>query len=405
MNRHFIFTKKMTGAVSLVLSLVLAVSCFYAPVLGADETLKLQVKTELDATAEAMLNNVKSNIADSKITQNDFKNYSLILKAGKSDSAVTLSLLNFIKDNFNNDGTANITGTFSPEIWYGYIITFLNEIGENSSDFNGINFNKLLEDYYLEPSNDINIYMEQYITAAVTYNPSSFSKSDDMLKKANETVLSAYLSDASGTGIDYWGVSADNNGQCLIVLKPSYNDNADIKSKVDNALTWITTQLSPNNAVLSWGSESANSTALGLKAFAEFGDMDNAAKVYNGLLSLKAADTPGAYIGYDGNADLNFSTPDALLGLLAYYRALDGKSTLDVVKPAEPETPAETTTEPETSAVEESTTDIETTTVPVSAPIDGDTPATGDFSPIVTLLAILAVSGVSYTLILKRQTN
>ena len=402
MNNNINSYKGAKKPVSLILSLVLIISCLCFPAAASDTPSKETVAAELNLTAGAMLDAVRANVSNQTVSYNDFKNYALILKAGISDDTVTNSLIDYIKNHFYSDGTANLEGDFYPAAWYVYIITFLNETKEDASDFNGINFNKLLEDYYLDSSNDVNIYMEQYIAAAVEFNRDAFTNPDDILTKAKNTVLDSYKDDASGTGIDYWGISVDNNGQCLSVLAPYYASDDDIKNKADAALAWTETQFSENNAILSWGSESASSTALALKAFAEFGDMENASRAYGGLLTLKASDIEGAYTGYTGSSDLSFSTPDALMGLLAYYRALAGKSTLEVVKADEPETTAEaeSAAQTETTASNDSSTAIGS-----NDNINSESPATGDFEPIALLFSVIMASGIIYAISLKAQRN
>lgn len=378
--------------ISLVLSFAVTISNFNVTAMAA-EPAKADVKTELDNTAKAMLDYMKDAVkdTDNSYYYNHYKNYALISKAGISDKAVEKALLDYLRDRTNPDGTTKITGTPCDEIWYSYIVTFLNEIGENASDFNGINYNSLLEGYYLNAANTINPYAEQYVVAAVEFSRKAFSKPDDILAKASGSILALYKSNADGTGIDYWGISADNNGQCLSVLNTQYTVNADIKSKVDAALAWITTQLSPNNAVVYYGTESVNSTASALKGFSEFGDSDNAAKLYSGLIALRTSPIAGVYPGYDADfaptdADYTSATPDALLGLLAYYRALDGKTTLETVHKLPDKAPVISdgngSSEPDASKPETSE----------------KSPASGDNAPVIILGCTLLIAGLGYSL-------
>lgn len=363
---------------SMALSIMLLLSCFTITVMA--DTASADVKSELELTANAVLNSIKGNLASESYTVSyeDIKNYALVLKAGVSDEAVTNSLLTFIKDTFNEDGTTNgLTGTFYPNTWYAYTILLLNELDYNSSDFNGVDFNSLLETSYNNEAT--NIYCEQYVAAAVNHNPDAFSNPNGILEKAKNAILDSYVSDANGVGIDYWGVSADNNGQCLIVLKPVYSTDESIKTKVDNALIWITEQLSAENAVIYYGNPNPNSTALALKAFAEFGDFTNGSKLFEGLKTFKSNTTPGVYT-YGGEDSL-FTTYDALIGLLAYYRAIEGYNTFDVIE----------------AEIIEPTTDITGETATTTEDVNNTaTPPTGDYTPIILLAGILAVSGLLY---------
>lgn len=373
--------------ISMALTIMLLLSCFCTPVL-ADTPKSNEVKAELDATALYILGSIKSNIDSNSITYNDYKHYALTLKAGISDNDVTNSLVDFLKDNFHNDGSTSITGTFYPATWYTYIITFLNEIDMNPSDFNDINFIKLLEDYYLNTDNSIECYIEQYIFAILIQNEDDFSNPSDVKAKIEDSILKLYVDRGDdGVGINHWGIYTDNNGQCLITLKSLYSTDQVTKDKVDAAITWTANQLTSDGTVFAFGSASVSGTALALKALAEYNDVENAAKAYEGLKTLKSSTTSGAYPDYAGKDDPNFSSPDALIGLLSYYRSIEGYDTLEVITKE-----AETTTTPSDNSAdinnnkesEESTPDLE------------QAPATGDFSPIILISITLIVSGIAY---------
>lgn len=401
--------------ISTALSMMLIFSCLTVPAMAeentADGQTKLEVKAELDATAKAMCNYIKNKISDEQyvLDSNDVKNYTLILKSGYSDETVTDKLLNLVKDMIND--TANpISATYTD--WsgnvalsnnYPYIIAFLNEVGENSSDFNGYNFNIELEKAYLDETVTVNPYLEQYVVSAVNFNKEAFSDSEKIIEKAQKAILDSYTTDDSGnSGIDFWGVSVDNNGQCLSVLKSLYSTDNDVKDKIDTALAWTATQFSDKGEIVSWGSPNPSSTALAVKAFSEFNDLDNAAKALNGMDSFKSGDTEGVYEAYNYSsgtveADYSYATPDALIGLLAYYRALEGIETLDVVVPdkdTETDTTEAPTQAPTTAAndVSAPSADSETTTAADKAEV----PPTGDASPLFAVAAILLLSGAAY---------
>lgn len=378
--------------ISMVLSLVLSFCVLYVPVMAEDTTSKDAVKAELSDTANALLKYTKSNIETlntDTYAYNYYKFYTLIHKAGVSDEAVENSLLNFVKANFDADGaTGSIIDASSLDVWYTYITSMLIELGLDATDYNGINFISLLENYYLNSANSFSPYLEQYIYALTD----KFSDKAAITAKLQTTANSYYKSDNGISGMVLWGdinwLSADDNGQCLIILKSLNEADTDVATKISNALAWTKSQLGSDNTV----NQNASSTALALKAFAEFNDMDNAASAYAGLISLQAADTNGAYPGYTGAVDYNFSTSDALTGLLAYYRVLCGKTTLEVINPS-PSVPETTTPDNTTTAAQETTT-----------PDNNTSPKTGDIMPVLMLMSVLAISACVYTVFSKRMS-
>lgn len=399
--------------ISKALSVMLIFSCLTVTATAkentADAHTKALVKAELDATAGAMCDYIKNKISDdrSAIDCNDLKNYTLILKSGYSDENVTDELLNYVK-NLINDKDNPISATyvdFSGNVAlsnnYPYIIAFLNEAGENSSDFNGYNFNSALEEAILDETVDVNLYLLQYIVSAVNFNKEAFSEPGKIIEKAYKAVSDSYTTDENGnSGIDYWGVSVDNNGQCLSVIKSLYDTDRDAKEKIDAAIAWTATQFSDKGEIISWGSPNPSSTALAMKVFSEYSDLDNAKKAFNGMASFKSSSIEGVYEAYNYStgtveADYLYTTPDALIGLLAYYRAIEGIDTLDVVVPdknTEPET-TETPTAEQATEQEITTTVSETTTAAYKSEA---VPPTGDISPVFAVAAILLLSGTIY---------
>ena len=118
------------------------------------------------------------------------------------------------------------------------------------------------------------------------------------------------------------------------------------------------------------------------------------------MASFKSSSIEGVYEAYNYStgtveADYLYTTPDALIGLLAYYRAIEGIDTLDVVVPdknTEPKT-TETPTAEQATEQEITTTVSETTTAAYKSEA---VPPTGDISPVFAVAAILLLSGTIY---------
>lgn len=126
-----------------------------------------------------------------------------------------------------------------------------------------------------------------------------------------------------GKGIYYYGFSADNDAVFLSFLNGQAGletENEVIKAALDSYVT-------ADGTVKYDTTYGANpdSTGTALAAYATIGDMTTAAKVYAGLLTYVNKDN-GA-IQYYGEDNL-YATKDALMGLVAYYRALTGQGSI-----------------------------------------------------------------------------
>lgn len=144
-----------------------------------------------------------------------------------------------------------------------------------------------------------------------------------------------------------------------------------------------------------------------MKVFSEYNDLNNAKRAFNGMASFKSSSIEGVYesINYqtgEAEADYLYTTPDALMGLLAYYRAIEGIGTLDVIVPdknTEPDTTKEPADQQETTSALETTAPLETTTADKAEAV----PPTGDATPIFAAAAILLLSGTIYLGVNKRH--
>lgn len=295
-----------------------------------DSELFVELEKDLRQSAKYMVINLYNNVftEDYQLSYTDYQDAMYALKAGVKNERVIEKLNNTLKekltaydDTFLNPYGSSGVQSFSLAI----AILYLQEQGEDVTSYHGVNLLDKLEQTFLQEQ-EVNPYVYPYLTAVIKNTDKDFT---EIKKKVTEDVLKCYVSNETGTGIDYWGVSVDNNGQVLTALAGEYKTNAKVKEKVDAALMWNDTQKDATGAIISWGEANASATAMALRAAAQFGDMETAKGYYMAMEQFQSATKEGAYT-YAGE-DSIFSSRDALTGLLAYRKSLKGESLFEVV--------------------------------------------------------------------------
>lgn len=378
------------------------------------------VQTDLTDSANYMMSYLEKTIfaADYQISYTDYQDAMFALKAGADNEKVIEKLNTVLKeklaaydDSFLNPYASTGVQSFA----LATVIVYLEEQGVDVTAYEGINLIEKFEATFLAET-EPNPYVYQYISAIEKHTG---KLSDQVMKKVKEDVLKYYVNNETGIGIDYWGVSADNNGQVLTALLNEYATDADVKAKVDAALEWNAAQKDASGAIVSWGAPNASATAMAMRAAAQFGKMDDAAGYYKAMEQFVSTANKGAYT-YNGE-DSIYSSRDALTGLLAYKNALEGKDLFAVTEKQEPEQPSnepeesakpQTTTKPEESKEPQTSKEPQATELycfpvsqegvkdtdkatgnPTAQPTNSIAPATGDNSKVGLWAAVMAVSG------------
>lgn len=294
------------------------------------------VNADLNATSNYMMNTYLNNRVSEQGyvgSYNDYYEAVLCIKAGTSNDEVLNKMDAELASQFDEYNADSFLNAYSSNGVKSYAlaitILYLQERGVDVTSYHENNLLTMLHETFLTES-DINPYAYQVVAAVVnntTYDWTAVSE------KINNDVLIFYTdgSTGNGVGIDCWGfsVSVDDNGQVLPALLDKYNSDSDIKDKVDAAIAWNKTQADSTGAVISWGAPSPDSTALALKLAAQYNDYEDAEYYYGGMAQFKSTTTKGMYTYY--GSDNDFATFDALFGLLAYSKSLDGKGMFDVV--------------------------------------------------------------------------
>ncbi len=292
-----------------------------------------QIEADLQDSANYMMTYLEQSIstADYQISYTDYQDAMFAMKAGAQNHKVTGELNAYLKqklaaydETFLNPYGSTGVQSFALAV----IILYLEEQGVDVTDYEGINLIERFETIFLAET-EPNPYVYQYISAIET---NMGKLSDAVVNKVKDSVLAYYVDNENGIGIDYWGVSADNNGQVLTALVNAYATDSAVKTKVDGALAWNAAQKDASGAIVSWGAPNASATAMAMRAAAQFGQLEDAAGYYQAMEQFKSATTMGAYTYY--GEDNIYSSRDALIGLLAYRNKLQSKDLFAVTKKA-----------------------------------------------------------------------
>ncbi len=374
-----------------------------------DSVLQVQLEADLEATAGYVMNSVYDRIsADDYATMsyNDYVQATLALKAGSDNENVVSILKDYLKEENNVILHGSASATKSMEI--STAILFLNEIGVDCENFQNVNLGELLYETYMAETNS-NPYAYGYVNAAARQTLDG-EKLDALLAKLKTDVLSYYVDGEDGVGIDYWGISVDNNGMVLSALTQMSEADTDIAEKVAGAIDWSLQQCDASGAVVSWGAPNASSTAQGLRLCAEFKNMEAAEQLYEATQQFRSENTEGAYTY--GGQDSIFSTIDMLWGMLAYERALDGywlfesSQVIAELENQQQETTTEeiteemtqeTTTQADDSKEEITTKKESSETTTIDQEKDEQITDTSDAAPVIWLVALMMMSGVVLT--------
>lgn len=365
MKKQIISMALSTMLLSTTIFAGTTMNCYAAESMSVDESVKEAVQADMENTASYLFGIIQERISAEGYTfsYNDYVQAMLCLKSGqKNDDTVKLLTENLMKSE-NTILNPSYNGIKSLSI--AAAILFLNETGLDVTDFNGENLMDKLYDTFMAETSP-NPYTYQYVNAAYATYDGNAEKEQEVLAVIKEAVMDSFVDGDSGTGIDYWGVSADNNGSVLSAWKSFYGVDEDITSKVDKSIEWTTAQANDTGAIVSWGSANSDSTGLALRLCAEYGKLEAAESLYEGTEQFKSTTTEGAYTV--SGRDNTMATVDILWGLVAYDKAIDGHWIFDMVE-SEEETPGEETPEEETP---EETTANATDTVVVDSKVDVD---------------------------------
>lgn len=422
-------TKQMNKPTAIFLTVILTLSIMITdfPCIYAEESQELtDVNREACATAEYLLNAL--NTAD--ISPYNYKEVILILRSGIDSGDLLHRYCNLMESNIT-DGRLMIEGSENITMYAAYLIVLALH-GDNALNVNGNNiaeaFDRLLASYTsAEELNTAveNPYYYDFIVPAVFAYEDYMEHSDSVKKLLRDAIMLNYKRTEAGCGIDYWGISGDNNAAVLPALN-YFSNSIEIADAIADAVTFNNSLIMEDggsrfdNGEYSTASN-ANSTGAALYLYSVLKNENNK-NSYHALLNFKSALTPGAYTYY--GEDNMYATVDALKGMIAYQMMLDNKGlpfdvTNEVTRILSPEQPEETTGHEETTtanhldettdiAVTEENTDtsaaIPDTKTPETSTASNSSAKTGENDSMTAILLMLCVLSTG-TVIFARKTG
>ena len=217
----------------------------------------------------------------------------------------------------------------------------------------------------------------------------------------------------------------DMTGMAIQALAPYYDTNPAVKEAIDGALETLSNTQHENGGFSSTDGICSEScaqvivalTALGINPETDARFIKNGVSVVDAMCLFAMEEGGFAHIPYAGLNDM--ATEQCQYALAAYYRFLDGKTSLYDMSDVELRSENDVTSDDDTSLDDNLTTDDETTpedtTTPEgnSTPNDtesqdgtdnGKTPATGDNNNLVAWIALMGIALCGMT-VYRRKNN
>lgn len=269
-----------------------------------------------------------------------------------------------------NDGklmyTDSYTGTVTESLMYeAQAAKTLYTMGYDVTNLGGYSLIDAMANYDLSTVTNP-YYLCEALTAATYIGAPS-----ELCEKLLTALMSYYTdseADSTTGGMNYWGLSTDNNGVFVEAIAPYASKNEEVKTAMEKSLKFIESMKCADgydsSVEYAAGAGNCDSTAMALRAYAAAGDTEKAAEAYDLLLGFKNEADGGFYYMAGGTDSNTYASKDAANALAMYYLSLE-----DETETTEAETTEAETTEAETEIVEptsdEATTasEAQTTTV------------------------------------------
>lgn len=225
---------------------------------------------------------------------------------------------------------------------YSRVILALGAIGVNPADVNGYNLLYPIADFHQVNWQGINGTIYALIALdSKNYEIPKLTEADlkkglvqTTREKLTAHILQNQLKDGgwalSGTESD-----ADMTAMAIQALAPYYNSDGKVKTAVDRALLTLSRKQDPNGGFGSWGTENLESAAqtvialsvLDVNLLSDEMFIKNGNSVLDYLLTYQLEDGSFKHTPNDRAGDA-MSTDQGAMALVAYDRAINGKTTL-----------------------------------------------------------------------------
>lgn len=324
----------------------------------ADNTIPTvaEVTTEAQKTAAYLMKgNLDTKLYDSMSDTTSFKqasrNLFFAIRSGLDCNTNIKAYTSSLNKYLNSDGTLKIDNYGFPDDIIGcqsYLIQILLAGGYNPENFNNMNLidglssminNKTSFDFtyasdpvtYLGTAG-INPYYLGILYTTVSNYENVIANSTSILNGIRTTLTAV----SDNNGVDYYGYSMDNNGSVFPGFSSLYDVDTTFKTLINSTLAYneknnfdiatgkATTTFSDWQTGELVTADSCSSTALAIAFYGSYSKSSLAAASYHALLTYTSKTNSGVFTDSYGSDDLNYSTPDALVGLVSYQYALSG---------------------------------------------------------------------------------
>lgn len=233
-------------------------------------------------------------------------------------------------------------------------------------------------------------------------------------EKLINLIISSQLSDGGWTF--YGDVSdADMTAMVLQALAPYYNSDNNVKSSVDKALTFLSSNQQDNGSFVSYGSQDCESNAQVITALTSLGIdiLSDTRFIKNGktaLDGLKLFYNDGTFSHLQNGTENGVSTNQAYYALVSYYRYSQGKTSLydmsDVeISPVPTESSAEESSDNSESSVNSAASIPTSQQSSQTENQDNSTVNTGDTFDVTSIFVVMLFAGIVVTVITKKKST
>lgn len=333
-NDQYKITGKKAGTITVTGTPVdttggAAAVIFTVTVKAAEET-PVDVDALIAEAMPAAQNYMQQNGSSSYAFGSEWEVFTLTRSGAAINSAKIEAYLASIQETYTEPGLSSGDPDKKSATTVARVAITLGALGENASDFEGINlFEVLLGNLGTNATSNTYIWALLALDSGDYEIPSGTAWTRD---KLIEKILT-FAAESGGFGLtDNVSVSVDMTGMALQALAPYYSGNSSVKTAVDNALDYLRGKMTENGEF-----GSAESTAQVLVALTalqkdplaeENGFVKSVARnLITGICTYRNSSTGAFQFGGTGK-DTMMSTYQALYALEAYVRFRDHKNAL-----------------------------------------------------------------------------
>ncbi|MDD6489971.1 MAG: cadherin-like beta sandwich domain-containing protein [Clostridia bacterium] len=307
----------------------------YDVLLSAEKSYSAIEKTQVDfnemftKTTQKFLD---SDVSDIAVAGNEWIILSLVRGEQITDE-IRNTYIKSAEDYVKTVGSSKLSNTKSTDN-SRFIIT-LTALGCDVTNIGGYNLLEPYSDYEYLSGQGINGLVYALVsldTKNYEIPVSSDSANQTTREKLIDSIISSQLSDGGWT---FYGDVSDSDMTAMVLqaLAPYYNSDNNVKSSVDKALTFLSSNQQDNGSFVSYGSQDCESNAQVITALTALGIdiLSDTRFIKNGntaLDGLKLFYNDGTFSHLQNGTENGVSTNQAYYALVSYYRYSQGKTSL-----------------------------------------------------------------------------